>query len=195
MTLEDDDPALEPERKPAPDPWERMPGEPSEAWELFSRYVLSEAPSIAKFAAEVGTHSRSALAAMSARWRWLARRDALTWHLHREAVQGAAEEARAQGAAHARVTASLLDWAAESIARRRAAGELLDAREATAAVKAMVDLQRVAAGEPTARTAIDLSRASDADLDALEKALARISAGGSQESSHAPPEPIEKIDT
>lgn len=195
MNLEDDDPAPEPERKPAPDPWERMPGEPSEAWELFSRYVLSEAPSISKFAAEVRTHSRPALAAMSARWRWLARRDALTWHLQREAVQGAAEEARAQGAAHARVTASLLDWAAESIARRRAAGELLDAREATAAVKAMVDLQRVAAGEPTARTAIDLSRASDADLDALEKALARISAGGSQESSQEPPEPIEKIDT
>lgn len=171
----DRDPEIEDDSEgtsaPAPDPWERLPGEPSEAWELFSRYVLSSAPSIARFAAEVGTHSRPALAALAARWRWLARRDALTWHLHREAVLGASEEAHAQGAAHARATAAGLDWAVESMAARRAAGELLEPREIVAMAKAMIELQRVAAGEPTARTAVDLSHVDDDGLAKIRAAI------------------------
>ena len=155
------------------DPWSRQPGEPDLAWALFSRFVMSEAPTIAAFAREEGSSGAPALAALAARWRWRARRAALEAHLHDARISGAVREAREQGAAHARATSAALAWATESILARSAAGELLDARTAVAAMKAAIELERLASGEPTARTAIDLSHVPD---DALAKLRATLEA-------------------
>ena len=155
------------------DPWSRQPGEPDLAWALFSRFVVSEAPTIAAFAREEGSSGAPALAALAARWRWRARRAALEAHLHSARISGAVREAREQGAAHARATSAALAWATESILARQAAGEVLEPRVAIAAMKAAIELERLASGEPTTRTAIDLSHVPD---DALAKLRATLEA-------------------
>lgn len=185
--LEDDEP--EPRRAA---PWERADGEPDDSWLLFGRFALSDASTISAFArSEVPERSLPAVSALAARWRWRARRDALTWHLQREAVRGAVEESRSQGAAHARATAAALDWAVDSIAERRSRGEVLEPREAIAFLGKAIELQRLAAGEPTARVGIDLSKATEADLDRLEQALA-VATGAAPAQKPAESEPLEE---
>lgn len=164
--------ALEPPPA-APDPWSRQPGEPDLAWGLFSRWCVSEATSIAAFARDETPESAPALAALAARWRWRARRAALENHLHDTRIAGAVREAREQGAAHARATGAALSWATESILARQAAGEVLEPRVAIAAMRAAIELERLASGEPTARTAIDLSHVPD---DALARLRATLEA-------------------
>ena len=157
---------------PALDPWSRQQGEPDLAWGLFSRWIVSDAATVAAFARDEH-QSAPNLAGLAARWRWRARRAALEEHLHASRISGAVREAREQGAAHARATSAALEWATESILARAAAGELLEPRVAVMAMKAAIELERLASGEPTARTAIDLSHVSD---DALARLRATLEA-------------------
>jgi hypothetical protein len=172
----DDDDGAGPLEDPPPalDPWSRQPGEPDLAWALFSRYVVSEATSIAAFARSEGSSGAPALAALAARWRWRARRAALEAHLHDVRISGAVREAREQGIAHARATGAALAWATESILARAAAGELLDGKTAIAAMRAAIELERLASGEPTARTAVDLSHVPDDALAKLRETLEAV---------------------
>lgn len=174
------DGAEAPEAPPAAlDPWSRQPGEPDLAWALFSRFVVSAEPTIAAFARAEGSSGAPALAALAARWRWRARRAALEAHLHDARISGAVREAREQGAAHARATSAALAWATESILARAAAGEILDARTAIQAMRAAIELERLASGEPTARTAIDLSHVPDDALAKLRATLEAVTGAGS----------------
>lgn len=151
--------------------WERRPDESDQAWSLFSRWVLSDAPTIAAFARACPEVSAPTLHALAARGRWRARRAALEAHLHAARVQGAVAEARAQGEAHARATSAALDWATTSILEAQARGVALSPRDAIAYLKTAIELQRLAAGEATSRSSVDLSGATDEQLAAMRAAL------------------------
>ena len=155
-------------------PWERIRSEPDYAWSLFSRFVTSQHPTIASFAREIREESYQTIATLAARWRWRARRAALDEHLHAARIAGATTEAHAQGQAHARATSAALEWATESILAARSRGEELAPRDAIAYIRTAVDLQRVAAGEATQRTSVDLSGATDEQLDALRRAYDEV---------------------
>jgi hypothetical protein len=116
---------------------------------------------------------------LSYRHRWIARREALSVSLSRARVSGAIEAAREQGAQHAQATSIALEWAIDSMIARRAAGEILEPREAALFLKQAIELQRLASGEATARIATDLTSVPDEKLaelrESFAKALARAS--------------------
>lgn len=154
-----------------PAPWELQPGEPTEAHALFERFACTTWS--ARTFAEAQGEAPARVAALSSRYRWLARREALNLALTRSRVSGAIETAKEQGAEHARATAIALDWGIDSMIARRAKGEILEPREALAFVKLAIELQRLAAGEPTARIAADLSHVPDARLEELRAKFAK----------------------
>lgn len=152
-------------------PWEIQPGEPTDAHALFERFACT-AWSVKAFAEAQGEPA-ARVAALSARYRWLARREAFNVALTRSRVAGAIETAKEQGAEHARATSIALEWAIDSMIARRAKGEILEPREAALFLKHAIELQRLAAGEPTARIAADLSHVSDERLEELRAKFAQ----------------------
>jgi hypothetical protein len=157
-------------------PWAQDDREPDSAYALFVQYLTAPDDSIAAFARSTEGDKR-ALAGLAARWRWRARRAAYRMWLGEAAQEAALETAQDLGRRHGAVLAQVLDWAVESLAARRAEGELLTPSEALRYAAKAIELQRLIAGQATGRTAIDLSKASPEALDALEKALQEIEAG------------------
>lgn len=157
---------------PAPSvPWDKLPAEDQDAFALFQRYLHGSIGNVTRWAREAKAPQAPALAA---RYRWRARREALQVHLAREAADAAEDEARRLGREHARVLAQAREWAEDSILAARAKGETLDPREAAALLKLAIDGERLQAGQATSRVGVDLSKASDEDLAALEAALDRV---------------------
>ncbi len=153
--------------------WDQVPGEPPEAWEAFRAYLRYPTPNVSGFAVETG-RSRSTTGALASRWRWKARRAAFEHVVSQEHVRGALDAARALGAEHGRLLAEARDWALDSILDAKARGEKLSKSEALAYLRNVIELDRLIAGEATARVVVDLSKASDEDLDAAEKALDKV---------------------
>jgi len=167
----DEDETPEEPKPLAPSPWERLPCEPDDSWEHFSQWIHSgPGTSIALYTRQRGL-GVNRLAAYSAQWRWFARRAAYMTHLHHVRAEGASAKAREMGEQHAAVTGALLDWSLDSILDRRARGEVLTVPHALAAAKLAIDLQRLAAGAPTARIAADFAAVPEARLHEIREAL------------------------
>jgi hypothetical protein len=174
----------EPDAPKAPAvPWERLPGEPEQAWILFGAYLQSPSGNVATFAkgancAGVGT---STIQAYAARWRWHARRAALASHLARARAEGAEAQAQAQGAQMARLAQGHLDAAEEArtaLELRGAIGDM-SPREVLDYASKAIEIARLLRGEVTERVGLDLSGLSIEELDALE-AIRVKAAGGSK---------------
>lgn len=153
-------------------PWARQPGEPSEAFGLFGAYLSYESDNVQAFGRAIGRN----VGQIAARWRWKARRAALEHYLTAERTEAMAAGAREAGRLHAAAWALALDWAVESILHARAAGVLLDPKDALAFLDKAFAAQRLMAGEVQGRIGLDLARASTVDLEALDELLDRIGA-------------------
>ena len=182
-TPPDPEPARAPAFAPAPTLWERQPGEPDQAWLLFSAYLQSPSANVTRFAqgpasAGLGTGT---IQAYAARWRWHVRRAALEQHLARARAAGADEAARAQGAQIAASAQALLDLRdrAQSALEARGGAEEISARDLIALSKTAIELARLVRGESTAHVRQDLSGLSLEELDALDAIARKVSGGGS----------------
>ena len=159
-----------------PAPWEQQPGEPDDAFALFERFACVSW-GVKEFAEAQG-EPQSRVASWSWRYRWIARREAYTQTLTRSRVAGAIDAARAQGAEHVRATTLALEWSIESMIARKAKGEILKPSEIATFTKMAIELQRLAAGEPTSRIAADLSHLSDERIDELREEFTRALTSG-----------------
>src|SRR6476661_9650167 len=98
-------------------PWDQQEREPAHAWDLFQRYLISDARSIAAWARETG-QKPAEVAGLASRWRWAARKAALSGYLHDAAIASAEDAARERGRQHGAFLADALAWAHESLQAR-----------------------------------------------------------------------------
>lgn len=132
-------------------PWERRPDEGDKAWIAFVAY-RDAGPGRTIKAATAATGRPSAshrqLELWSSKFDWVARVRSYESHLDRKTVQPAVEKARAEMAErHVKFGRALQGRAAQGLGNLKP--EKMKASEVAALAKAGVDIERVAAGEPT----------------------------------------------
>lgn len=145
--------------------WEPLDGEPHSAYQAFEAYLTLDRPLYAH-AAALG-RSVSSLQALSARWRWRARREAYKAHLRAVALDSAEAEAAEIAREHARALSLMRQLGTEALERALERGEDLSPRDAAFLVKTAIEGERLIGGQPTARTEIQTDGMSLAALDAL----------------------------
>lgn len=161
--LEDLDPPAEIVR--AVPVWEPLAGEPSQAYQAFEAYLLSDT-SLPAHADRVG-RSLATLQAWAARWRWRARRAAYQAHLRAHAQAAALDEVEEIAREHARGLALMRQIGTEALERALANPGLISPRDAAFLLKTAIDGERLLAGQATARTEVKAEGMSLAQLDAL----------------------------
>jgi hypothetical protein len=146
-------------------------GEPSDSFELFSRWCNEPGQSLSAFADSYQLN-RTSVARMAATWRWRPRKAALVYHLHREGITAMEHEARDMGREVARHLSDLVDLAGESIREQLAAGRHLSPRDALAVLAEAAKQVQLGANLPT--QIVDVRGADPAKLAAAEAMLESI---------------------
>lgn len=163
-----------PQEEPAPArvraPWDQIEGEPPEAFALFVRFLTHPAGALSRFIRVEGLLVGPTLA-LAARWRWIARRAAYDGAIVDAGAQAAQETSRDLAREHARILSSARRLLADSLAAALSKNQTVDLDKIPVWLKNVVELERLVAGEATARTAIDLTGASPEALAALDQAL------------------------
>lgn len=149
-------------------PWDKLEQEPSDSFELFSRWLQEPGVGLSEFAVSNNRNPVS-LARLAATWRWKARKDAYVHDLHQLGVMAAQEQARDLGRDAALALGDLLDLARTSAHELRASGKVLNARDILAIAAEAAKQAQLASGKPTAR--VDLSAMDPAVIDALDSLL------------------------
>ena len=152
-------------------PWDKLPPEPDEAYEVFSRYLSHPTPYVRDFATSYGLNENTC-GRLAAQWRWRARRAALAAHLSRERIVAAEVEARDLGAEIGRHLGVAVDLAGESLRTALALGDLPSIRDSLAILSEAHKQVQLGSGKPTA--IVDMTSADERALEAAEEALAAL---------------------
>lgn len=151
-----------------------LPGESVEDFEAFKIYLNTPGATIESVARAL---HRSSVGAIATRQRWRQRKAAYLSALATESEATAIGRARELGIEHAENVAELRSSAFEVLRAKFIAGEVPAALAAKIFAEC-VALERLDAGKPTARTALDLSGKTEAELAALEALLRPPGSGG-----------------
>lgn len=155
-------------------PWDRMEGEPAEAFELFSHWLQEPGVHVPEFATMRNLNPTS-VGRLAATWGWKRRREAYVYRMHELGVMAAEEAARDMGKDAARGMVRLVDLANESLAKLAGTDKALNARDILAILTEAHKQAQLASGKPTAR--VDLSGGDPATIAAMDALLESMEAG------------------
>ena len=173
LPLSDPTPALP---GPVKAPWERLSGESEEDYGYFLTFLARR--TTLKTLSEITNLSSAALGKIATRHRWRARRSAYYLEQENELREEIQADAKRQAAALIQTWGELLEWSLESILHARAEGRRLDPKEAMQALKNGTEAIRLIGGQSTANLSVDLSGASDEDLQKAREAWLKVTKGG-----------------
>jgi hypothetical protein len=148
-------------------PWDILPGESVEDFEAFTLYLNTDGATVAGIAKAL---HRTTVLPIATRHRWRARKAAYVSAIARETETAAIGRARELGIEHAEAVAELRSSAFDRLREAFLDGDIAPSLAAKIFASCL-DIERLDAGKPTARTALDLAGKTDQELAELERLL------------------------